>query len=596
MTHDVDSCDEPSSWKPDVPCPGGTLMVERAAPVPELSDPPGSAEDRLRGLLAASSSVVSELALPGVLRRIVEAARAVAGARYAALGVLGADGLLEQFIHSGMDNDTVERIGHLPTGRGVLGALIEQPRPIRLHAISDDPRSVGFPPGHPPMQGFLGVPVRSRGEVFGNLYLAERVDGADFSSDDEDLVVALAASAGVAIENARLYEESRRRQEWLRASAEISRDLLRPGLGNEVLVRIADAVLRLADADVVTLDFPAETDPAAPDAPVPAPDHPEQLVVEVARGEGTDSIVGTAYPAEPSLAGTAMRDRRATLADETGRAEPALTPVVSDGTWGPAMACPLVGEAGVRGAVVVARYAGSPPFSRTDVEMAEQLALHAALALELADGRRDEARVAMLEDRHRIARDLHDHVIQRIFATELTLEAVTGRATDPAVREALGRAIEDLDETIRRIRTAIFTLQKPRSSLDARAVLLEVVRSSTAALGFEPTLRLEGPVATVLDPPLLHDVTAVLRESLTNVVKHSNCSAVDVHVAVTPTVVRVEVIDDGSAPVQTSAPPGGRPHRGLDNLASRARARHGECTLTTGERGTVLSWSARPGR
>ena len=114
------------------------------------------------------------------------------------------------------------------------------------------------------MQGFLGVPVRSRGEVFGNLYLAERLDGADFSADDEDLVVALAASAGVAIENARLYEESRRRQEWLRASAEISRDLLRPGLGDEVLVRIADAVLRLADADIVTLDFPVGADPGGP--------------------------------------------------------------------------------------------------------------------------------------------------------------------------------------------------------------------------------------------------------------------------------------------------------------------------------------------
>ncbi len=202
----------------------------------------------------------------------------------------------------------------------------------------------------------------------------------------------------------------------------------------------------------------------------------------------------------------------------------------------------------------------------------------------------------MLEDRHRIARDLHDHVIQRIFATELTLEAVTGRAADPAVREALGRAIEDLDETIRRIRTAIFTLQKPRSSLDARAVLLEVVRSSTAGLGFEPTLRLEGPVATVLDPPLLHDVTAVLRESLTNVVKHASCSAVDVHVAVTAHCRhgrghRRRV----AAPVPKSAAPGGRPHRGLDNLASRARARNGECTLTTDERGTVLSWSARPG-
>ena len=236
-------------------------MVERVPPVPELSDPPGSAEDRLRGLLAANRSVVSELALPGVLRRIVEAARAVAGAGTPRSGCIGADGRLEQFIHSGMDNGTVSGSATCPPDAGCSVRSSRTPADPAA-AISDDPRSVGFPPGHPPMQGFLGVPVRSRGEVFGNLYLAERLDGADFTADDEDLVVALAASAGVAIENARLYEESRRRQEWLRASAEISRDLLRPGLGDEVLVRIADAVLRLADADVVTLDFPAEADPA----------------------------------------------------------------------------------------------------------------------------------------------------------------------------------------------------------------------------------------------------------------------------------------------------------------------------------------------
>ena len=290
--------------------------------------------------------------------------------------------------------------------------------------------------------------------------------------------------------------------------------------------------------------------------------------MEVARGEGTDSIVGTAYPAEPSLAGTAMRDRRAALADETGRAEPALTPVVADGTWGPAMACPLVGEAGVRGAVVVARYAGSPPFSRTDVEMAEQLALHAALALELADGRRDEARVAMLEDRHRIARDLHDHVIQRIFATELTLEAVTGRATDPAVREALGRAIEDLDETIRRIRTAIFTLQKPKSSLDARAVLLEVVRSSTAALGFEPTLRPRGAGGDRARPsaaPRRHGRAARVADQRR---RARECSAVDVQWPSPGCSSRSRSSTTGRRRCRR-APPARRPHRGLDNLASR---------------------------
>ncbi|WP_147065982.1 sensor histidine kinase [Terrabacter aerolatus] len=568
-------------------------MVERVAAAPPPGAP-GSAEDRLRGLLAANRSVVSELALPAVLRRIVEAARDVAGARYAALGVIGPDGGLEQFIHAGMDAATVERIGHLPTGRGVLGALIEHPEPIRLHAISDDPRSAGFPAGHPPMRGFLGVPLRSRGDVFGNLYLAERVDGSDFGPDDEDLVVALAASAGVAIENARLYEESRRRQEWLRASAEISRDLLRPGLGDAVLVRIADAVLRLADADAVTIDFLEQADGAEP-SPT-APDDGAMLVIEVARGPGTDDLVGTAYPAGPSLAGTAMRERQAVVADESATAN--LTPMVTAGTCGPAMACPLVGEAGVRGAVVVARRAGNRTFSRAEVEMAEQLALHAAVALELADGRRDEARVALLEDRHRIARDLHDHVIQRIFATELTLEAVTGRATERSVRDALRRAVDDLDETIRRIRTTIFELQETRSSTDPRGVILEVVASATAGLDVEPTVRLEGPVATMVDPPLLHDVTAVLREGLTNVVKHARCAAVEVRVAVTSSCVTVEVIDDG-APASSvgavhhdrdTAPD--RPHRGLDNLTSRARSRGGDCTLTTDERGTVLAWTA----
>ena len=547
-------------------------MVRSALSLHDPSSPPGSAEERLRGLLAANRSVVSELALPGVLRRIVEAARAIAGARYAALGVIGPDGMLEQFIHTGMDAGTVERIGQLPTGRGVLGALIEQPAPIRLHAISDDPRSVGFPPGHPPMVGFLGVPLRSRGEVFGNLYLTDRVDGSDFSADDEELVVALAASAGIAIENARLYEESRRRQEWLRASGEITRDLLRPGLGDEVLVRIADAMLRLTDADVVTLDFP-EGDQSTEDAAA-------RLVIEVARGVETDDLLGTAYLAGPSLAGTAMRERRPVLVDGTGQAQPALTPVIADGISGPAMACPLVGEEGVRGAVVAARLVGSRPFSASDLETAEQLALHAAVALELADGRRDEERIAMLEDRHRIARDLHDHVIQRIFATELTLEAVKGRAIDVAVREALGRAVEDLDETIRRIRAAIFELQEPTSSPDARAVLLEVVTSSSAGLGFEPTLRLEGPVAAVLDPPLLHDVTAVLREALTNVVKHSECSNVDVHVAVTASSVTVEVTDDGPPSAVSS------------RQARQARQARDETTRTVAA--TDVAWPTSP--
>ena len=298
------------AWISGVTCKGGPLMVVRVAPVPDLSGPPGSAEDRLRGLLAANRSVVSELALPGVLRRIVEAARAVAGARYAALGVIGADGLLEQFIHSGMDADMVERIGHLPTGRGVLGALIEQPEPIRLHADLRRPAVRRLPAGSPAHARLPRGAGASRGEVFGNLYLADRARRADFSADDEELVVALAASAGVAIENARLYEESRRRQEWLRASAEISRDLLRPGLGDEVLVRIADAVLRLADADVVTLDFPQGDDPDATRATTRRRPPTICRRGRTRRGDGRPRRDGIPL-AGPSLAGTAMRERRA---------------------------------------------------------------------------------------------------------------------------------------------------------------------------------------------------------------------------------------------------------------------------------------------
>ncbi|GAB2754792.1 GAF domain-containing sensor histidine kinase [Terrabacter koreensis] len=637
---------------PVAPVDGGLLMVETVTPGPTG---PHSSEDRLRGLLAANRSVVSELALPAVLRRIVEAARTVSGADYAALGVIGADGRLEQFVHSGMDPSTVEQVGHLPTGVGVLGAVIDEAAPIRLHSISADPRASGFPPGHPPMRTFLGVPVRSRGQVYGNLYLADRFDGADFSSDDEDLVVALAASAGIAIENARLYEESRRRQEWLRASAEISRDLLRPRLGEAVLVRIADAVLRLADADAATIDLPVRRQPgdgAGTSSSARAPSRPPyaaepvaapvgepvvelvELVVEVARGAGAETRVGTSYAASSSLAGRAMRERRAVVtAPAPGEAEAGSgVDGDQDGSEGAAMACPLVGDAGVRGAVVVTRRPGRAAFSAADVEMAEQLATHAAVALELADRRADEERVAILEDRHRIARDLHDHVIQRIFAIGLTLDSVAersdgahGAASDaPAVREILGRAVEDLDETIRQIRASIFELQEPTGVTASRARLREVVSAAAAPLGFEPSLRLDGPVSSVLEASLLHDVTAVLREALTNVVKHAGAQAVDVRVAVADGALSVEVTDDGPCgrtAARGERPMGERPmgerpmgsdvtrrpgedltavgepapprHRGLANLTSRAVARGGTCSLLSDERTTVLTWTAR---
>ena len=206
---------------------GPQLSIERL--MAQLVDQAGlilSAQHRLQRLLDANRTIVRQLSLPAILRQIVQSAGETAGAQYAALGVIGSDGLLEEFIHVGMDDTTVAAIGDLPKGRGLLGVLIEHPEPIRLPHITDDSRSSGFPPGHPPMATFLGVPIRNRNRVFGNLYLTNRLDGNDFTAEDEELISALAATASIAIENARLYEESRQRQEWLRASGDVSRNLL----------------------------------------------------------------------------------------------------------------------------------------------------------------------------------------------------------------------------------------------------------------------------------------------------------------------------------------------------------------------------------
>jgi len=237
---------------------GPHLSIERL--MAQLVDQAGqilSAQHRIQRLLEANRTIVSELSLPAVLRQIVQSARETAGARYAALGVIGSDGLVEEFIHVGIDDTTVAAIGDLPKGRGLLGALIGHAEPIRLPRITDDPRYSGFPPAHPPMTTFLGVSIRNRDQVFGNLYLTDRLDGNDFTAEDEELISALAATASIAIQNARLYEESRQRQEWLRASGEISRNLLlSEDTDIDTLRRIAVSVKRLAAADVVSVVLP----------------------------------------------------------------------------------------------------------------------------------------------------------------------------------------------------------------------------------------------------------------------------------------------------------------------------------------------------
>ena len=307
---------------------------------------------------------------------------------------------LEEFVRIGLDDETVARIGRLPEGKGLLGALIDDPKPIRLDNISADYRSVGFPPGHPPMRTFLGVPIRVRGEVFGNLYLTER-EGGEFTAEDEELVTALAATAGIAIENARLYEQSHRRQEWLQASTRITRQLL-SAEGEDPLQLIARQAQQIAQADVVTVVLPT------PDG--------ERLMVEVASGADADQLTALTYPIENTLAGRALKSGRPLLVADVTEDESSPAYPAELGPLGPVMVLPLVGSQRVRGALLVGRFQGRHRFDDADLDMAMTFANHAALALEPADARNDQQRVVLLEDRDRIARDLHDHVIQRLFA------------------------------------------------------------------------------------------------------------------------------------------------------------------------------------
>jgi signal transduction histidine kinase len=532
-----------------------------------------TAQHRLRRLLKANHSIVQELSLDAVLRRLVATAKDISGARYAALGVIGGDGMLEQFLHVGMEDDTVQAIGELPKGRGVLGVLIDDPKPIRLTRIDQDPRSSGYPDGHPKMTTFLGVPIRSRDEVFGNLYLADRADGEPFTAQDEESVLALAATAGIAIENARLYEESRRRQEWLRASGEVSRQLLDPEADySETLHEIATSVKRLASADVVTLVRPTNGDPV-------------QLEVTVATGAGERELIGIRYPTDNSLAWRAMQDGqgvRVAFVDQHPDVYLHLRPYVPVSQ---AMALPLLGETGPRGAIVAGRLIPHAPFTASDLDMAETFAGQAAIALELSDARADQQRLGVLEDRDRIARDLHDHVIQRLFAAGLSLQSIAATIGDDAVKARLGRTVEELDETIRQIRTRIHALQED-SLQSLRGTALAVVDQLAPLLPAPPDVSLVGPLDTITDEATIADVEAVLRESLTNVTKHAQATQVRVRIQAGKQRLYLTVIDNGVGLGRSTR------RSGLENLNQRAERQGGYLEVgDSAEGGLRLRWS-----
>ncbi len=543
------------------------LLVELQSRLQAVLD----TRDRTHALLEAVVAVGSHLELEVVLRQIVEAAVRLVSARYGALGVVGEGGRLTEFVPVGLDESEIAKIHHWPEGRGLLGKLITNPRPLRLHDISAAPESSGFPDGHPPMRSFLGVPVRIRDEVYGNLYLTEK-QGGDFDEEDEALVQALAAAAGVAIENARLYAEARRQQQWLRANAEVTRRLLSGDEPSEVLELVTQQALEMSGADLVVLALPTGNHGT--------------LMIEHACGDGEAGALGLVLPAKGSASGAVMASGKPLTVDDFSSDQRVALVAREHMPLGPAVLVPLGPAGDVRGVLTAGRNQGALPLSADAVEMLITFAAQAGIGLELAEHRNDAQRLALFEDRDRIARDLHDLVIQRLFATGMSLQGTMALIGDPEVAHRVEKAIDALDDTIRDIRSAIFKLQSRGEAEMARlrTRILSVVEEMTESLGFAPALRMAGPLDSQVPRGIADQMLAALREALADVAKHAQASRVDVAVEAGPELV-LTVRDDGVGLGEATR------RSGLANLTERAAKSGGALRVAAAAgAGTELEW------
>ena len=528
---------------------------------------------RLRLLLDAVLTMAADLTLDGVLARIVEISRQLTGAEYAALGVLnsGPKRGLRTFVHHGMSPVQVEQIGELPTGHGILGLLIDRPEPLRLHEIAAHPESYGFPASHPPMRSFLGVPIRIRDQVFGNLYLTEKGGQVDFTQEDEDVVIALAAAAGVAIENARLYEEAGRREEWLAATAEITGLLSSSSAVADPLQVIADRAREVAVADVAWL----------------VTGTPEHLAVRVVSGPtiALDDLRGLSL--ENSLASEVIRTGEPISSEDMTDDSRAMTMDHISG-WpktGPAVVVPLRAGAEVVGALALGwKPEHAYEYHAVDPRLPASFAEQAALAMQVVRSREAEQRIALFEDRDRIGRDLHDLVIQRLFAVGLSLQSITEVADGPQVRPRIETAVEDLDATIKDIRRSIFALGAAESAADIQTEVTRLVDRAGSTLKFRPALEIEGPLRSAVSEDVAPHLLAVLGEALSNATRHSGATRINVRVTAGESLELLVTDNGGGLPVDVQ-------ESGLSNIRDRAVRLGGACEVESSSGGTTIRWT-----
>ncbi|MFF3018650.1 GAF domain-containing protein [Streptomyces sp. NPDC057939] len=487
-------------------------------------------------LLEAVLSVGSELELHSTLQHIVESAAELCAARYGALGVVDPERVrLTKLFTVGLTDAERAAIGRLPDGRaGLLGALITDPRPLLLDDLAQDPRSAGFPPGHPPMHGFLGVPIRVHTEVFGNLYLTEKRGGGPFTDEDVALLRVLASQAGIAIGNARLYETARRRERWIEGAAAVTTTLLAGRPAADALMCVAERARLLADA-------------AAGVVLQPTPEGGMEIVAASTHGDPGD-LVGTAIAPGSAVLEQLLGGEPVFIDDSA--TDPRMTTHVRE-RFGPSMMLPLQSGGQLIGTLALPRARGGPPYDAVDRLLASQFASQAALALVLADAQHDREQLAVYEDRDRIARDLHDLVVQRLFATEMMLESTRRRSsnapTGDTVGEELSRAVDELDSTIQEVRTAIFALQQPPTDAPTtfRGRVLRETGGAAVLLGFQPSVHFAGAVDALLPEPVAGDLLAALRGALAAAHRRVGVTSIEVGIDATPTRVHLTVSDDG---------------------------------------------------
>jgi signal transduction histidine kinase len=492
-----------------------------------------AAQDRMRALIEAGIALSSELSLDVVLQKLVETAALLTGSKYAALGVLDPTGTrLERFLTHGIDVDTRAVIGDLPTGRGILGVLIRDASPLRLHDLSQDPRSVGFPPGHPPMHSFLGVPIALRGVAYGNLYLTEK-DRGDFTAEDEEAVVLLASQAAVAIENARLYESATRWSRQLESLNEVAGALVAEFELVPLLHIVARRLRDLIDAESVTISLP----------------HGDGLRIEAAAGLDVESVLGMAIPARSKSMLVLERKRServdSILDDPEVDQESARRLRMRTGLYVPLV---LRGEA-IGVITAQDKHGPDPRFTADDMRLAEVFAQRAAVAVDLSHRVARDAlqRVVTAQEleRRRLARELHDETGQALTSILLGLRTIEEAGGETAMRAAVAEVRELVRATLQDVRQLAVEL-RPKA-LDDFGLVAAVERLAESfgeqtgiTVIFESTLP-----AGRLPPEVETALYRIVQESLTNIVKHARADKVSIVVGRKQNLVTLVVEDDG---------------------------------------------------